>query len=125
MSKSKEIEGESRQASRAPWLSASLLAVLVVIVWVLGGLFASERESPGAFGDMFGAVNALFSGLAFAGVVYAILLQRNELELQRQELSDTRTELHAQTEHFARQNATLAAQSTDNTFFQLLSLHND
>jgi hypothetical protein len=36
---------------------------------------------------MFGAVNALFSGLAFAGVVYAIFLQRIDLALQRKELT--------------------------------------
>ena len=36
---------------------------------------------------MFGAVNALFSGLAFAGVVYAIFLQRMDLALQRKELA--------------------------------------
>jgi hypothetical protein len=42
---------------------------------------------------MFGAANALFSGLAFAGVIVAILLQRNELELQREELALTRHEL--------------------------------
>lgn len=50
-------------------------------------------EQRGAFGDMFGAVNALFSGLAFAGVIYAILLQTKELELQREELKLTREEL--------------------------------
>jgi hypothetical protein len=42
---------------------------------------------------MFGAVNALFSGLALAGVVCAILLQREELKLQRAELELTRQEL--------------------------------
>jgi hypothetical protein len=42
---------------------------------------------------MFGVVNSLFSGLALAGVVYAILLQRRELALQREELSMTREEL--------------------------------
>lgn len=47
----------------------------------------------GQFGDMFGAVNTLFSGLAFAGIIYTILLQRNELSLQRKELEDTRAEL--------------------------------
>lgn len=47
----------------------------------------------GTFGDMFGAVNTLFSGLAFCGVIYAILLQKKELELQREELSLTREEL--------------------------------
>jgi hypothetical protein len=42
---------------------------------------------------MFGAVNSLFSALAFAGVIYTILLQREELALQRLELEQTRQEL--------------------------------
>lgn len=44
----------------------------------------------GTFGDMFGAVNAFFSALAFACVFYALILQRQDLRLQRQELEDTR-----------------------------------
>ncbi len=40
----------------------------------------------GQFGDMFGAVNSLFSGLAFAGVLIAIYMQNLELGLQRKEL---------------------------------------
>lgn len=47
---------------------------------------------------MFGAINALFSGLALAGVVVAILLQRTELQLQREELKMTRTELQRSAE---------------------------
>lgn len=46
-----------------------------------------------SFGSMFGAISSLFSGLALAGVVYAILLQRQELALQREELQLTRREL--------------------------------
>jgi G3E family GTPase len=34
----------------------------------------------GQFGDLFGAVNAFFTGLAFAGVIFTIFLQRRELE---------------------------------------------
>jgi hypothetical protein len=49
-----------------------------------------ESEAHGTFGDMFGAVNALFSGLAFLGVIIAIILQRQELELQREELRASR-----------------------------------
>ncbi|HXH11753.1 MAG TPA: hypothetical protein VNP04_18570 [Alphaproteobacteria bacterium] len=42
---------------------------------------------------MFGSISALFSGLAFAGLIYAILLQKRELGLQREELELTRKEL--------------------------------
>lgn len=39
---------------------------------------------------MFGAVNALFSGLAFACIFYSLLQQREDLRLQRDELEETR-----------------------------------
>jgi len=74
---------------------------------------------------MFGAANALFSGLAFAGLIYAIWLQRLELQLQREELVATRAELRGQKEQLEAQNRTLRKQSFENTFYQLLRLHND
>lgn len=65
---------------------------------------------------MFGSVNALFSGLALAGIIFTILLQRLELKYQRDELKETRKE-------FQTQNETLKLQRFENTFFNLLSLH--
>lgn len=67
------------------------------MLWVvLGAGLQLLTESPndaGVIGDAFGAVNALFSGLAFAGVILALLLQTRDLQLQRQELEETRAEL--------------------------------
>lgn len=57
-------------------------------LWILGNW--SDR---GTFGDMFGSVNALFTGFAFAGIIYTTHLQRQELRLQREELSLQRQEL--------------------------------
>ncbi len=54
---------------------------------------ASSEAIRGQFGDKFGAINSLFSGLAFAGIIFTIFLQKRELSLQRQELKDTREEL--------------------------------
>lgn len=69
----------------------------VLVAWLIIGLsprlFFDDAEGRGTFGDMFGAVNALFSGLALAGVICAILLQSQELKLQREELKLTRDEL--------------------------------
>lgn len=104
-----------------------LLALLVVVVWAVSGvlIYIYAGEGRGLFGDMFGAINALFSGLAFAGVLYAILLQRTDLKLQRHEFELSRAEMAAQREQLVLQNATLRLQSFENTFFQLLRLHND
>ncbi|MDO9053237.1 MAG: hypothetical protein Q7U37_04820 [Gallionella sp.] len=67
----------------------SLFGIGVIALWAGAGVLLYSLPERGTFGDMFGAVNALFSGLAFVGVVYAILLQRGELQLQREELIDT------------------------------------
>jgi hypothetical protein len=55
-------------------------------------------EARGQFGDMFGAVNALFTGAALIGAVYAISLQTKELELQREEFRRGTEEFRAQNE---------------------------
>lgn len=78
----------------------------------------------GQFGDMFGAINALFSGLAFAGIILTILLQREELKAQREELKLTRKELKLTRREAKEQNDTLHLQRLDNTFFNMLTLHN-
>jgi hypothetical protein len=70
-----------------------VLYALLVFTW-LGPLIGYQMAGRGQFGDLFGGVNALFTGLAFAGVIYTILLQSSELELQREELRLTREELH-------------------------------
>ena len=57
-----------------------------------------SHEAKGQFGDSFGALNALFSGLAFAGIIYTIQLQRKELNYQREELRLTRFELKRSTD---------------------------
>jgi hypothetical protein len=69
-------------------------------------------ESRGQFGDMFGTVNALFSGFAFAGVLIAILLQRDELALQREELKMTRQELRRSAEAQEKSEEALRRQAT-------------
>src|SRR5690606_20853252 len=77
-----------------------------------------DKPNAGTIGDMFGSINALFSGLALAGIILTILLQRNELQLQREELKQTRKE-------FETQNETLKLQRFENTFFSLLNLHHE
>lgn len=72
----------------------------------------------GQIGDTFGSVNALFSCLAFVGVLFTIYLQREELQLTREELEGQRHE-------FEEQNETLRLQRFENTFFQMLSLRSE
>jgi hypothetical protein len=94
------------EATENPLLFWGLLALVVIVwggFWCFTALGIEETEKRGQFGDMFGAANSLFSGLAFACLVYAIVLQRKELALQREELRLTRQELIAQNRIIADQ----------------------
>lgn len=51
------------------------ILLLWLLSWVLIVILIPKQDTRGQFGDMFGAVNSLFSGLALCGVVYSILLQ--------------------------------------------------
>ena len=73
--------------------------------------YIPDWTTRGQFGDSFGATNALFSGLAFAGLIYTVLLQRNELKLQREELALTRLELSRSAEAQERSERALATQA--------------
>jgi hypothetical protein len=78
-----------------------LTIVLAVIACFAAYAYWMPRLMPdpaarGQFGDTFGALNTLFSGLAFAAFAYTLLLQRRELALQRAELAQTREELAKQ-----------------------------
>lgn len=108
-----------------PWQVWAIAIVVCILVWLVGAAItrwyalhcASSivNESAGLFGDSFGAVNALISALAFAGVIVTFHLQRKELDLQRQEL-------RAQREEFTQQNKTLKLQRFENTFFHMMEL---
>ena len=69
----------------------------------------------GQFGDSFGAVNALFSGLAFVGVIWAIMKQQEELELHRDDLQNTQEEMK-------EQRGVMQKEVFERSFFQLQQL---
>lgn len=57
-----------------------LIIIFVVFVWGTSGLIiyhaTDDWGDRGTMGDMFGAVNSLFSGLAFAALLITIFQQR-------------------------------------------------
>lgn len=76
-----------------------IVTIMILIAWAGWLSFAcvsvgaDAQSNLGVLGDSFGVINTLFSGLAFAGVVWAILLQMQELRIQRQDLRLTRVEV--------------------------------
>ena len=108
--------------------------VICLDIWIIGAIIThwwaesffkdvSEEDSRKAlFGDSFGAVNALVSALAFAGMIVAFILQRYELRLQRKELRDSRAEMEQQTKQFKAQNNNIEVQRFENLFYNMLNL---
>ena len=111
------------------WIWIVIAIIGVIALWGLSwwgiNKFIDDPTDQGTFGDMFGAVNALFSGLAFAGLIVTLLYQKEELKLQREELAQTREELKGQREEFEEQNKTMKRQRFENTFFNMLSLQQE
>lgn len=104
------------------------ITVAIIVAWILSGLIIIgfvEPDHRGTAGDMFGAINSLFSGFAFAGIIYTILLQKKEFALQREQLELQRHEVARSTAELAEQNKNMTKQRFETTFFNLISAHDN
>lgn len=84
--------------SHASWKVLAAVAFTIFVLWIVSvpALLVVTAvwgdipwQKTGTIGDSFGAVSALFSGLALFFVAYAILLQRKELSLQREDIQQS------------------------------------
>lgn len=79
----KKLDGALVSAKKIPLVLAVVVAIygafFMLLLW--GEKFGNvpEKLRDGTFGDSFGTINALFSGLAFSGVLITLLLQRQDL----------------------------------------------
>jgi len=115
----KEVS-ENEKKLRVGWVIGLFLlplAICILFGFILS-ILISEPGDRGTFGDMFGAINTLFSGLAFAGIIYTIYQQGTELKLQRIEVAKTNQQLEDQAK-------TMNIQRFENTFFQLTAMHQE
>lgn len=75
---------------RVTWSLFLKAALLVTIIWAASALAlymsVEDYSKSGTFGDSFGVLNTLFSGLAFAGIIVSIKMQNDEMREQRKEL---------------------------------------
>jgi hypothetical protein len=85
----------------------------------------NQNQTGGTFGDTFGAANALFSGVALMMLVYAVVLQRDELEITKEDRDTTRNLLSGQERINALQESALNRQIFEQSFNSLLRLVSD
>lgn len=80
------------------WLVAFGVGVVVVVFlcwWFTPAIIVAWADpgDQGVYGDQYGAVNALFSGLAFAAVFFALLFQYRQLKINQMETRENRDAL--------------------------------
>lgn len=99
----------------------------IIVVWFLAPAAlryaGCSLEKAALLGDSYGALNALFSGLALAGVVYAIRLQTSQLQVQRDELQLQRVEIEESRKELKR--AADAHEASLRTFAEQLAASRD
>lgn len=119
-----------------PWIIFAIAVIFIIAVCLLFVYFMKgqpwDMEKRGQFGDMFGVLGAVFSGLAFAGLIVTLIqqhddlkLQREDLRLQRQEIAQTNLELALQRKEMEEQNKTIMLQRFETTFFNMLKSLNE
>lgn len=89
------------KSSKISWAQ---LILCIVVIWaavtivVHYSMAGGDVMISGSIGDMFGVANSLFSGLAFAGLIYTIWQQREEINAARSEQQKTVAALTRQAE---------------------------
>ena len=97
-----------------------ILIIVITSLWAISPIYISylsEFWGSEKFLDSTNSTNALFAGLALAGIIITIIFQQKELGLQRNELELQRAELSYTREVFKQQ-------IFENTFFSLISFQN-
>src|SRR5258708_5010403 len=112
-----------------------IVLVLVLVIWyyvpeIVARAAGGDMERTGAnyqrwgqYGDMYGAINALFSGLTIAGLVYTIILQRQEMREAQETNFEQRQLAATQIDILEKQLTNADYQRYEETFFQLIDLH--
>ncbi|MBL7871371.1 MAG: hypothetical protein JNM78_07160 [Cyclobacteriaceae bacterium] len=86
---------------------AGVFALIIIVIWMWFYFYDQKNLND---------LEVLFVALSFLGVIWAVVVQKQELELQRKELEDTRIV-------FKEQSETIKKQRFENSFFQLLNVH--
>jgi len=115
---------QNQQDKIEKWL-IPVSIIIIVFIWIifpsclsyLTNKFEWNIRNPGdtnfgTFGDTFGVLNTLFSGLAFATLIITLFLQRRELELQRKAVNDQQIEIEKSND-IAEQQILITQQQAD------------
>ncbi|RBQ28398.1 putative phage abortive infection protein [Aliarcobacter vitoriensis] len=113
----------------------SLFYIFIIALCIIGSIFLIELilviclydiDKLGAFGDFFGGmINPLLTFCTFMALLMTIILQQKELSLTREELSETKQATKDSAEALREQSNSIKLQNFENTFFNMIRLHNE
>lgn len=106
------------------WRYGLIVLALMALFYFLVHTCFDNLDASGTFGDTFGAINAFFTGLAFAGFLIALALQRKDLQNQQEELRLQRKELKLQRREMAETREVFQFQRNDMLLTTLLDHFN-
>ena len=102
-----------------------VVGVIMLAAWCVNlrwGIWAMEndRTRGGEWGDIFGAVNALFSGITLIFLIYGIWMQRYEVDLAKAELAESKEQTEAQKNALEKQNQATEQQIFESFIFRTI-----
>lgn len=105
------------------WSAFTIMVFMALYHFILVKWVGWDAATRGQFGDEFGAMNAIFSGMAFFGLIIAIIYQSKDLRAQTSALQLQQETLKQQIQEFQEQKAEMArsaaAQEEYNTLTKL------
>jgi|GEM_PF-3841340 len=114
MSEEESSTSDYRYKTYMLWMGLLVLTLWIsspfLITFALDITSHNHLPNLGLVGDSYGALNTLFSGLAFAGLIGTIFMQSRELQLQREELKLSRVEQKEAVKQFESQSLSLLSQ---------------
>ena len=104
------------------------LAIIILLVFIIYPILIftlwGKWESGGLFGDSFGMITSLFSGAAVILLIITLIIQKKEYKITRDEFELSRKAQEQSSKALEIQAKTLKLQQFDNTFFNLMNMHN-
>lgn len=112
------------------WVVVSIVGLLIMGGWWFTPLINQHLsvevgrtdKEVGAVGDIFGSINALFSGLAFLGLIVTIILQKKELHDNTTALNDQKAEFEKQVAVMEKQVNLMALQAQVSAAIEMLPM---
>lgn len=113
------------------WIFISIAVGLFIIslgTYILnfyGQSISKSSADWGTFGDFIGGtLNPMLAFLSFIALLHTIKLQSKELSLSRKELAETQKATRDSATALEAQSESIKLQNFENTFFNMLDLHN-